>query len=215
MVLEACIDDLKEAIIAEKNGAHQLEVCADLAHDGLTPKIDLVMEIIQQVRIPIKVMIRNKYDNFHYNSEDIKVMLDDIQQFKALKIDGFVFGALDLNESGHYILDIKTIYQICKAAHPYPVTIHKAIDQCHDLTTEAKKLNQISNVKYILTSGGTATALIGAKTLKELQQVVHPHSKVIAAGKITPDNLHTIAKLTGLTYFHGRKIVGDLDTNQL
>lgn len=214
MVLEACIENLEEAKLAAKNGAQQLEVCSDLAHDGMTPSMDLVMDIINEVRIPIKIMIRNKYDSFQYNLDDIKIMLDDIQRFKALKIEGFVFGALEVDNNGHYSLDMNTIYQICKAANPYHVTIHKAIDLCHDLQTEAKKLNQISNVKFILTSGGAKDATSGSKQLKELQQCVHPHIKVIAAGKITSENLDFIAKATGLTYFHGRKIVGTLSSSQ-
>jgi copper homeostasis protein len=66
----------------------------------------------------------------------------------------------------------------------------------------------ISNVKFILTSGGAATAVDGITSLKSMQSTAGSYIKIIAAGKVTPENLPYLIEKTGLQYFHGRKILG-------
>lgn len=206
-ILEACIETVDEALESCRNGAHQLEICSNLCEDGLTPAYELVKEICSRVRIPCKVMIRSRAGNFNYNNEEIMAMISEIQMLKALPIDGFVFGALRTDESGKTALDTNSIYQICKAAFPIHVTIHKAIDACDEIEKQVKWLKQIFNVKYILSSGGQETAIQGAKMLKKMQKVAGNSIHIIGAGKVTPSNINDIKKVTHLKYFHGRKIV--------
>jgi len=207
IIIESCIETVEEAIYAAQNGASQLEVCSSLSKDGLTPDENTVAEIIKAVRIPVKVMIRSREGDFYYSPEEIQVMIAQIQRFKTYKIDGFVFGALVKDKNGNNTLDIASIYQICKAASPYHVTIHKAIDLCTDIVGEIKKVKSISNIKYILTSGGKVDAVSGAKILKNMQKEAGFDIQIIAAGKITRNNLAQITGLTELKYYHGRKIV--------
>jgi copper homeostasis protein CutC len=47
----------------------------------------------------------------------------------------------------------------------------------------------------------------GISTLIEIQDAVKPAIQVIAAGKVTSQNISEIRDKTGLNYFHGRKIV--------
>ena len=101
----------------------------------------------------------------------------------------------------------KAIYQICKAAFPFPVTIHKAIDQCFDILGEVEILKNISNVRYILSSGGETDATSGAPMLYKMQKAGGKKINIIAAGKITSDNIQQIIAETKLKIYHGRKIV--------
>jgi copper homeostasis protein len=59
----------------EKNGATQIELCADLANDGLTPDYDLIKEVKSKVKIPVKVMIRPRAGNFVYTIREINKMI--------------------------------------------------------------------------------------------------------------------------------------------
>jgi copper homeostasis protein len=207
IIKEACVETVEEAVIAANNGAHQLELCSHLAQDGLTPSDILILETIKAVKIPVKVMIRSRAGNFIYSKDEVDHMIADILRLKAYKIEGFVFGAV-LEDENETKLDIGTIYQLCKAAFPVPVTIHKAIDSCTHLNDEVKKLMIISNVKYILTSGGAKTAVEGLIHLKSMQSTAGSYIKIIAAGKVTPENLPYLIEKTGLQYYHGRKILG-------
>jgi copper homeostasis protein len=207
VILEACVEDLHEAIHALRGGAHQLEVCSSLDKDGLTPDESILRDIIEKVKLPSKVMIRCREGDFFYSQEEINKMVSEMQRLKAFKIDGFVFGALAKDAEGKTGLDLNAIYQICKTAFPFPVTIHKAIDSCDDILSQVRQLRQISNIKFILSSGGAIDARSGAAVLKQMQEDAGDQIRIIAAGKITPQNLPDIRSLTGLMYYHGRKIV--------
>jgi copper homeostasis protein len=207
-VLEACVETLDEGIEACRLGAHQLEVCSRLDLDGLTPGADFVSQLSASVKVPLKIMIRPREGVFYYTSEEIEGMMADVINFKAMRIDGFVTGALVKSEDNQVRVDVNAMIRLCKAAFPFPVTMHKAIDECTDLIREVQVLRQISNLHFILTSGGKATALEGASALVDMQKAASPSIDVIAAGRITPDNLPQLKELTGLQYFHGRRIVG-------
>ncbi len=206
-ILEACVENTTEAFEAWKKGAHQLEICSQLSQDGLTPDESTLSDIISKVKLPCKVMIRCREGNFEYTNDEINTMIAQIQKLKSYRIDGFVFGALAKNVHNQNILDVKAIYQICKAAFPYPITIHKAIDHCFDILAEVETLKNISNVRYILSSGGATDAVTGAKMLYKMQKVAGTKIDIIAAGKITIDNIHQILAETKLKIYHGRKIV--------
>ena len=189
MIIESCVENLDEAVHAVNNGAHQVEICRDLAHDGLTPDENELIKIISTIKIPCKVMIRSRAGDFFYTHEEIQDMIREIQRLKSYRIDGFVFGALS------------------HAAYPIPVTIHKAIDLCTDILKEVEKLKNVNNVKFILSSGGAKDAASGLQTLNAMQKQAGDSLQVIAAGKITKDNLPSLSKKLKLNYFHGRKIV--------
>ena len=69
--LEACVETLEEAILAERNGANRLELCSRLDLDGLTPNLNLTKKIMEKISIPIKVMIRERGGNFVYSDDEI------------------------------------------------------------------------------------------------------------------------------------------------
>lgn len=206
-ILEACVETLEEALEAIHKGVDQLEICSRLDLHGLTPDRMVLNTILQETRTKHKVMIRSRAGDFFYSQDEINSMIEDIQMIKALHIDGIVFGALKIDQNGCKILDMNAIFQICKSAFPLPVTIHKAIDDCDDIIAQVALLKSISNVKFILSSGGKSTALEGAETLIKMQSTANHHIDIIAAGKITPHNLSEVKLKTNLKYFHGRKIV--------
>jgi len=51
--IECCVESHSEALIAEKRGADQLELCSDLANDGLTPDTALTEKFWKHI-IPLK-----------------------------------------------------------------------------------------------------------------------------------------------------------------
>lgn len=207
IIIEACIETMDQAEYAISKGAHQLEICSNLDQEGLTPDESTLIEILSKVRIPCKVMIRSRNGDFFYQHDEINQMVSQINQFKSYGVDGFVFGALKKDDKGNTVLDMKAIYQICKAASPFNVTIHKAIDQCEDILFQVKRLKQVSNIKFILSSGGAKNAVDGMEILKKMQQCASTQIKIIGAGKITPENIENIVYSTELEYFHGRNII--------
>lgn len=206
-MIEVCVETYEEAIIAKNNNADALELCSNLDQDGLTPDFNFVSSVITATSMPCKIMIRPHANSYYYDSEDINTIIESIKKFKSLKIEGFVFGALKKSDAHFIDLDLQTIYQVCKAAFPHSITIHKAIDQCTDILHSVQSLLNISNVNAVLTSGGKNTAFEGVEVLQSMQDLLKPNIHVIAAGKITPSVLQFLQKNTTLKYFHGRRIL--------
>src|SRR5690606_18086401 len=138
-----------------------------------------------------------------YSEEELESMISYTREVHILGIRQFVFGALHLD----FTLDLKTIGKICNAFPDSEFTIHKAIDCCTDPVAEIRRLKCIDNVKYVLSSGGQATAMEGAEVLKRMAEAGLPEIGVIAAGKVTKANLAEVHGAIGVEIYHGRKIV--------
>ena len=204
--IECCVESYDEARLAEKKGADQIEVCSDLDNDGLTPDIQVVEKIINNVSIPIKVMIRPRIGNFYYSSSEMLTIRDQITNFKSIGIDHIVFGVLDKNN----IVNMDHVKKISDWSAPIKITFHKAIDESIQFFSDIEALVKTKRIDSLLTSGRSRTAETGSNIIKKVINNYGREIKVISAGKITNKNLIAIHKKIGGTYYHGRKILGKL-----
>ena len=209
MILEACVGNLNEAIMAEKLGAHQIELCDRLDLDGTSPTLTTIKNVSSQLNIPVKVIVNPNPFNYVYTKNDIQKILYYLDQLNRLSLHGIVFGPL--TKEG--IPDAAAIETI--AGHTdLPLTYHKAIDASKDILESTRILANQNMVKFILSSGGKKTAIEGANQLLEMNSVVqNSQIKIIGAGNITSHNLTQLHKKVLLEYYHGKKIVGNLSTN--
>ena len=204
--IECCVESLSEALIAEKRGADQLELCSDLANDGLTPDTVLAEKILETISIPLKVMIRHRKGDFFYDKSDISIIRNQINSMKLIGIKHVVFGSLThLNR-----INLEQIKMVSEWAYPMNITYHKAIDLSENFFEDAELLLQFKNVKSLLTSGQSPTAEKGYLTLKRLLADFGKNIKIISAGSITDKNLNKIHNMIRGRYYHGRKILGEL-----
>ena len=204
--IECCVESLSEALIAEKRGACQLELCSDLANDGLTPDTALTEKTLETISIPLKVMIRHRKGDFFYDKSDISIIRNQINSMKLIGIKHIVFGSLThLNR-----INLEQIKMVSEWAYPMNVTYHKAIDLSKNFFEDTELLLQFKNVKSVLTSGQASTAEKGYLTLKRLLADFGKNIKIISAGSITDKNLNKIHNMIRGRYYHGRKILGEL-----
>ncbi len=206
MVLEACVETFEEALKAESLGADRIELCDDLSVGGITPSYELLDSVLKQLKIPVMVMIRPRGGNFVYTTSEIKVMKQSIDVCKTLNVTGVVFGILDK----HNHIDMDDTRFLAEYASPLEITFHKAIDDTPDPVRSAEMLIAIKGISRILTSGGKDTALEGVENINEMSKVTAGHLKILAAGRITNENLREISGILDVEEFHGRKIVGHL-----
>ncbi len=203
LIFEACVETLEDALDAEKRGANRIELCSALDQDGLTPSPELTMQCVHNLSIPVMAMVRPRGGNFVYTEAEITQMEEEIQFFKQAGVAGIVFGLL--TESGK--IDLENTRQLAKLAFPLEVTFHKAIDYTTDIFQSFKELNDIREITRVLTSGGKDTAHNGSEVLKQMQNMPDRKIKIIAAGKILPENREQIAEVTGISELHGKRIV--------
>lgn len=202
-VIEACVESLEESIYAEQHGATHLELCAHLELDGLSPSKELVQSVLNNVNIPVKVMVRPRGGNFCYAPEEINQMVHSIKMYKELGVYGVVLGCLNKDSN----IDREATSYLASLAKPLHVTFHKAIDATPNLPSNFKILIGIKEIDTVLTSGGQAKALEGFEMINKLYELSEGRIEILAAGKITSENLITHQKKLLTDAFHGRRIV--------
>jgi copper homeostasis protein len=206
VIKEACVESIEEAIFAQNNGANRIELCSDLANDGLTPTFELMKKACSELYIPVMTMARPRAGNFIHTQDEIEQMKKDIDLAKRAGANGIVFGLLTAENK----VDIENTRILADYAKPLPVTFHKAIDELDDPVEGVKDLLQVENIKRILTSGGKPTALEGKNTIREMIKVAGDQIIILVAGKVINENVVDIQKITRAKELHGRKIVGEL-----
>lgn len=200
---EVCVDTLEDAIQAELNGADQIELCARLDLDGLTPSQELLEQAFSKLKIPIKPMLRLRGGDFVYTRKEKDAMLYTLELLKQFDCKSIVFGALTMD--GH--IDQAFLNEITEAIGDQVLCFHKAIDYSTNILESCSALRTYDKVAEILSSGGAQTARGGVENLIEMKKLLRPDQKLIAAGKIRPENVSELHNLLNLEYYHGKKII--------
>ncbi len=203
--IEVCVDTLEAALQAQANGATRIELCGRLDLDGLTPDEDFIQQALAELAIPIHVMIRPRGGDFVYTAEEFAQMEREIAYCKAQGVPGVVLGALKPNGE----LDLENILKLAALAKPEMlVVVHKCIDYTPDPAAAFEQLLAHHElIDYVLTSGGKPTAREGMPVLQQMVKMSEGRIKVMAAGKITKENLEELGKEIGAPAYHGRLIV--------
>ena len=201
-IKEACVENFAEALAAQAAGADRIELCENLVGGGTTPSYGTIKKCMEKLNIPVFVMIRPRGGNFVYSEDEISIMKEDILLCKQFGVQGVVFGLLTKDDK----VDEKNTSELIGLARPMQVTFHKAFDELDDMNEALETLIRLG-VNRILTSGTRETALEGAVVLNPLIELAKGRITIVAAGRITKDNLSDLSRLIGTTEFHGRKIV--------
>jgi copper homeostasis protein len=202
MIKEACVGNLREALHAQEQGADRIELCENLAEGGTTPSGGTIVTCMKLLQIPVVVMIRPRGGDFVYSREEIDCMLEDIRFCRKAGVYGIATGVL--TPDGH--IDTTLLARLVAEAGSLQVTFHKAIDDCADPVEEIRKLRD-SGVRRVLTSGGKSTAGEGVATINAMA-LTAPELRIVAAGKVSRENLEPLSRLIHTDEFHGKKIVG-------
>ena len=151
MILEACVGTVEDAIVAQTNGADQLELCDRLDLDGTSPPRELVTAVCQAVSIPVKVILNPVSFKYSYSADQLDGILAYMASLQDLKLAGFVFGALDQ----HQMPDLVAVKKIATATD-LPITFHKAIDDAADILAALDHIAQSNLVQFVLSSGAVS-----------------------------------------------------------
>lgn len=206
MTKEACVGNLSEAQRAEALGANQIELCGRLDLDGLTPDMELV-EAALALSIHVKVMVRPRGGDFVYTKEELDVMAVTIGFLKGMGVQEIVLGLLTVENK----IDVVSTQKLAALAQPMKVTFHKAIDELDDPVEGVRQLANIPGITAVLTSGGKPTAKEGASVIKQMIRAANRKLDIIAAGKITNQNISELEAMIGADAYHGKLIVGKLE----
>jgi len=196
-LLEISVETLEAALAAQRGGADRLELCGNLSIGGVTPGIDLMRTVREQLRIPVFTMIRPRGGDFVYSATEFAEMKRFIADAKQAGMDGVVLGILK-NERR---VDIGRTRELVEFARPLHVTFHRAFDGCADLREALEDVIQ-TGAGRILTSGGAKSAPEGASTLAELVQLARERVVILLGSGINASNISEVAKHTHAREFH-------------
>lgn len=202
--VELCAEGVAEATFADRLGADRIELCAGMVEDGTTPSIGTVRTTLAATRgLAVQVMIRPRGGNFVHSAAELDVMVADIELISELSVGhpssvGFVFGAL----TPDHTIDRSAVRALTDACGDAPTTFHKAFDELPDQEHGLETLIDLG-ITYVLTSGGAATAVAGAASIRRLVELAGDRIGVIAAGSIGAESLETVLA-TGVRDVHLR-----------
>ena len=53
MLVEVCVQNLEDALLAQSEGADRIELCTSLETGGITPSAGLTAKVLQHLQIPV------------------------------------------------------------------------------------------------------------------------------------------------------------------
>jgi len=193
------VDSIESALAAARGGASRLEVCSSLSEGGLTPSTGLMRVITENVAIPAFSMVRPRGGDFVYTRLEQEVMARDIEAMVDSGAKGLVFGCLTVNGELDCII-LNRLVSIARNKVPgIELTFHRAIDLTKDIKCSVQLAAQLG-FNRVLTSGGAASALLGAKTISELVRDVEIN--VMPGGGISEENMAEVMEVTKAVEYH-------------
>lgn len=202
MDIEICINSntavSQNVLAAYCGGATRIELCADMAQDGLTPevaKIEAARAAFGK-RAGLLVMIRPRGGEFEYSQTEVDLMLAQMEMAHSAGANGVVFGALQ-GEKFH----LEQMRRLTERAHQLglSVTCHRAFDA---VANHEEALHQLINwgVARVLTNGtkwgSGLSALDGVGQLADLMVQAENRIELVVGGGVGLENVQTV--LAGL-----------------
>jgi copper homeostasis protein len=197
ILLEVCVETLASAVAAERGGAHRVELCSNLAVEGVTPSLELIEQVRRQISIPLHVLIRPRAGDFRFTPPEFELMKSGIAHLRQMGVNGVVLGILDASNE----VDIRRTRDLVERARPLTVTFHRAFDESPSLAAALEAVIR-TGADRILTSGGARNAEAGSPVLSELVKKAAGRVRILACGAIRETNVRKIIQATGVPEVH-------------
>lgn len=200
--LEIACFTMESALIAQQNGADRVELCFDMNVGGITPSLETVKAVRAVVSIDLYVMVRPRGGDFVYSDEEFERMKIQMEQFKKLKVDGFVFGIL--KEDGG--VNLQQNKELVILVHPLPCTFHRAFDVVKNVFQSLESVIECG-FKTILTSGQEKNVVEGIGILSELVEKANNRISIMPGGGLRSTNIKLLKEKTKAIFYHSSAIV--------
>ena len=184
MILEVCANSYESAINAEKGGAHRIELCENLSVGGLTPNFELAKKVINELNIPVFILIRPRDGNFNYSNEEFEKIKKNIILFKDLGCKGIVSGILTKDKN----IDVTRTRELIELSKPLEFTFHRAFDEVLKPIDGLRQLIELK-ANRLLTSGQKNTAIKGINLIKKLINFSNNRIKIMPGSGINSTNI--------------------------
>ena len=196
-ILEICCTSLEDAKIASDNGADRIELCEDLEVGGVTPNLKLLESVLNNIDLPVFVLVRPRAGHFFYKDDELDIMLASIKDVKNLGAKGIVSGALNADKT----IDSEATLKLINASGKLPFTFHRAFDECEEVEASMKLLRSLE-VDRILSSAGLTKASDDPEKISKIVRLSQTKPSIICCGGIRSSNIKNLINIPKLVEFH-------------
>jgi copper homeostasis protein len=205
--LEIACFNAESAVIAQQNGADRVELCANMLEGGTTPDFELAQKVRGELSIKMNVMIRPRGGDFVYTDAEFEQMKSEIEQFKNINVDGFVFGILNMDNS----FNLERNKELVAIASPIPCTFHRAFDVVSNVYESLESLIDCG-FQTVLTSGQKNNVAEGIEVLQSLVEKAKGRIVVMPGGGLRSTNIRLLDQKVKAFYYHSSAITDSSET---
>lgn len=195
--LEVIAFDLASCFIAERAGAHRIELCANPNEGGTTPSYGMIKMARKATKLQLFPIIRPRGGDFLYDNTELLSMIEDIKICREEGCDGVVIGMLRADGT----IDADACHEMIHHANGMDVTFHRAFDRVRDLESSLVDIIQLG-CKRVLTSGGFPTAIEGKEQLRKLVDLSKNKITIMVGSGVKSSNIQILKEFTGAYAFH-------------
>ncbi|QKJ63394.1 copper homeostasis protein CutC [Flavobacterium sp. M31R6] len=199
--LEIACFNPESAVIAQKNGANRVELCDEMIEGGTTPSPEAVIATREELTIDLNVMIRPRGGNFVYSDAEFEQMKQEVKEYKKFKVDGFVFGILNKDNS----INVERNKELVFLARPLPCTFHRAFDVVTDVYNSLETVIDCG-FKTILTSGQEPNVVEGISVLEQLAKKAGNRIVIMPGGGVRSSNITMLKEKMNTSFYHSSAI---------
>lgn len=207
-ILEVIVCSVEDAVAAECGGANRLEIISHYEAGGLTPSFDLVREITSKVKIPARVMLREREPFVVTDDVEIERLRDAARAFARLPIDGLVLGFLKETPGGARQINHDLVSSVLACAPNLKATFHRAFEELPDPIGAIGELKRHPQIDCILSGspGGTAWAAALDRFIK-WERAARPEIRMLLGGGIDREVVKIFCKASTIRAFHAGRAV--------
>ena len=197
MIIEVCCGSYEDACIAQKAGAHRVELNSAMFLGGLTPSLGNLRLCKKNLQIPVLPMIRPRSGGFFYTDYEYDTMVEDAKIFLENGADGIVFGFLN----GDGTVNEERTRFFVELAGEKDSVFHRAFDVVPDAAAGLETLIKCG-VKRLLTSGLAPSAYNGMDVIKSLIKQANGRIEILPGAGLRASNIKHFVEHTGVNQVH-------------
>ena len=188
MKVELCAASIEAIQLAKKTGIDRIELCQNLEQGVTTPSKGLI-EYALESGVETHVLIRPRPGGFQYTSDEVGIMLRNINGCESIGVEGVVVGAL--SKDGLICED--TIGLMRDEAKDLELTFHRAFDDTIEFEKSLDCLIRLG-VDRVLSSGLADNVESGMQVLSQMKTYAKGRIQIMPGGGVNTSNINTIKK---------------------
>lgn len=196
-LLEVCSFSVESALKAAAYGAHRIELCDNYSEGGTTPSLGAIKYAVDQLDIPINVMVRPRGGDFLYSAVDFDIIQREVEEIRKTGANGIVCGFLLSNGD----IDIPKTRKVIELAGPMEVTFHRAFDMCRAPFEAMEQLIE-AGANRILTSGTRLNVFEGKEIIAQLVERAEERIIIMPGCGLSPSNIEELLLTTHAKEYH-------------